>query len=65
NKSNHNENNNTHSPTSYQQTHLLLTACLAKGERACCRFYQALGSEDPQLASDIKGMHVAEATAGS
>ncbi|XP_010888327.2 uncharacterized protein LOC105021966 isoform X2 [Esox lucius] len=42
-------------PTSYQQTHLLLTACLAKGERACCRFYQALGSEDPQLASDISG----------
>uniref|UniRef100_A0A8K9V018 Uncharacterized protein n=1 Tax=Oncorhynchus mykiss TaxID=8022 RepID=A0A8K9V018_ONCMY len=23
--------------------------------RACCSFYQALGSEDPQLASDISG----------
>ncbi|KAJ8010736.1 hypothetical protein DPEC_G00078260 [Dallia pectoralis] len=42
-------------PTSFQQTHQLLSACLSKGERACCRFYQALGSEDPQLASDISG----------
>ncbi|XP_031652500.1 uncharacterized protein LOC109909882 isoform X2 [Oncorhynchus kisutch] len=40
-------------PTSYQQTHQLLSVCLSKGERACCSFYQALGSEDPQLASDI------------
>ncbi|XP_014014962.1 uncharacterized protein isoform X1 [Salmo salar] len=40
-------------PTSYQQTHQLLSICLSKGERACCSFYQALGSEDPQLASDI------------
>lgn len=42
-------------PTSYQQTHQLLSVCLSKGERACCSFYQALGSEDPQLASDISG----------
>ncbi|KAL1006520.1 hypothetical protein UPYG_G00073370 [Umbra pygmaea] len=42
-------------PTTYQQTHQLLYICLAKGERACCSFYQALGSEDPHLASDIRG----------
>uniref|UniRef100_A0A4W5Q2E9 CARD domain-containing protein n=1 Tax=Hucho hucho TaxID=62062 RepID=A0A4W5Q2E9_9TELE len=36
----------------------LLSICLSKGERACCSFYQALGSEDPQLASDITGDHL-------
>lgn len=39
--------------TLYQQTNQLLSICLSKGEKACCSFYQALNSEDPQLASDI------------
>ncbi|XP_062335698.1 uncharacterized protein LOC134034970 [Osmerus eperlanus] len=38
----------------YQQTYQLLSICLSKGEKACCSFYQALNSEDPQLASDIR-----------
>ncbi|XP_041717676.2 uncharacterized protein LOC121549830 isoform X2 [Coregonus clupeaformis] len=48
-------------PTSYQQTHQLLSICLSKGERACCSFYQALGSEDQQLASDISVSGLVEA----
>ncbi|KAG7487278.1 hypothetical protein MATL_G00021600 [Megalops atlanticus] len=40
-------------PTPYQQTHRLLRSCLSKGERACVCFYQALCSQDAQLAADI------------
>ena len=40
--------------TVYHQTHQLLSICLSKGEKACSSFYQALSSEDPQLASDIR-----------
>ncbi|XP_036376518.1 uncharacterized protein LOC118772363 [Megalops cyprinoides] len=40
-------------PTPYQQTHRLLRSCLSKGESACVCFYQALCSQDAQLAADI------------
>ncbi|XP_060755814.1 uncharacterized protein LOC132867099 isoform X2 [Neoarius graeffei] len=39
--------------TPMQQTHILLTICLNKGESACKNFYMALYNEDPQLAEDI------------
>ncbi|XP_026793832.1 uncharacterized protein LOC113541192 isoform X2 [Pangasianodon hypophthalmus] len=40
-------------PTPMQQSHILLTICLTKGEAACKSFYTALYNEDPQLAEDI------------
>lgn len=40
-------------PTPTEQSHILLTICLTKGETACKSFYMALDNEDPQLAEDI------------
>ncbi|XP_060717725.1 uncharacterized protein LOC132840233 [Tachysurus vachellii] len=40
-------------PTPTEQSHVLLTICLTKGEMACKSFYTALYSEDPQLSEDI------------
>ncbi|KAL7835460.1 hypothetical protein SRHO_G00278070 [Serrasalmus rhombeus] len=40
-------------PTPTQQTQTLLSICLSKGENACKSFYEALYSEDHQLAEDM------------
>ncbi|KAK3540993.1 hypothetical protein QTP86_008955 [Hemibagrus guttatus] len=43
-------------PTPTEQSHILLTICLTKGETACKSFYTALYNEDPHLAEDINSM---------